>query len=163
MRRIGDGILSVGVQDATGRWLPNYECGGHGFAVVNAGQGVRVVLKNESARRLEVVAAVDEADALTGGRFDLTNEGVMLQPQQTVVLGDGKSGRQPLRLSSEPAAIGPVMPMSIDPASSEIFLAVFHESGHLPWERGPRDSKRAATRQFPEPRHPAEPLPHDYR
>ncbi len=163
MKRIGDGILSAGVQDEKGRWLPSHECGGHGFVTAAAGQGIRLVLKNESVRRLEVVVAIDGADALAGGPFDFGNKGVLLQPQQTAVLGDGKKGGPRLRLSEGPAAAGPVMPSSIEPASGEIFLAVFHEAGHLPWERGPRDSRRAATRQFPQPRRPAESLPFEYR
>lgn len=163
MRRVGDGIVSVGIQNGRGRWLEGYECGGHLFVVAPADQTYRVVVRNESRCRLEIVAGMDERDLITRGSYDYANAGAVLAPMQSVVFGDRRAGRQPLRSAPAPVPTQPVLQMSDVPQVGAMLIAVFHEKDRFPWEGSSRPMRRNTSGTFPQPRYEAEPLPHDYR
>lgn len=165
MRRVGSGVLSVGVRDGRGHWVESYECGGHLFVTGVAGQPCQIVVRNDSRVRLEIVAGMDGADAVSGGAFQLENHGLVLAPVQTSILGQVKRGGVPtLRFGAgRPPSLGPVIEAKLAPSNGSILLAVFQEKGRLPWEGTIRMGTRTTTGKFPQRRYEPDPLSTEYR
>lgn len=163
LRRVGDGVLSVGVRDGRGRWLETFECGGHLFLTGAAGQSCQIVVRNESRARLEIMAGIDGSDASGGGPFDLKKPGRVIMPLQTLVIGKA-SGREPpvLRFGKgrSPSA-GPVVEPRLAPSNGSILVAAFMEKDVYPWEG--RSRRQAADGEFPRRRHQPGPLSSEYR
>ena len=165
LRRVGDGILSVGVRDGRGRRVVSYECGGHLFVTGTPGQPCQIVIRNLSSARLEILAGMDGKDAISGGVFKLSDHGQILLPLQTVVIGKaarGKPGTLRFGPGRSPAA-GPVVEASVAPSDGSILLAVFIEKGALPWEGKIRTSGVTMPGKFPQPRHEPAPRSTEYR
>lgn len=165
MRRVGDGILSVGIKDEKGRWLASYECGGHLFVTGAAGQPCQVVLRNESNSRLEIVTGIDSRDAVGGGGFKIENQGIILQPMQTSVIGQNNPGApDALRFGpGRPASAGPVIEREMKPSNGSLFVAVFHEKDRFPWEGTSRPVRKNSPGKFPQRQYEPEPLTFEYR
>ena len=165
MRRVGDGILSVGVRDGRGRWVESFECGGHLFVTGAAGQPCQIVVRNESKSRLEILAGIDGADANAGGAFKLENQGLILAPLQTAVIGKAARGK-PHTLhfgAGRSPALGPVVEVRIAPPTGSILLAVYHEKGVFPWEGKFRSTTTTTTGKFPQTTHEMAPRSTEYR
>lgn len=163
MRRVGDGVLSLGIQDGRGRWLQTFECGGHLFVVGQPQQTCRIVIRNESRCRLEITAGMDGRDLVAGGVYEFANPGIVVAPLQTFVFGDAKKDRRPLRFAAVPAVTLPVLQARTPAELGVIHLAIFHEKDRFPWEGSTRTLRRNTPGKFPQPTHAREPLPHDYR
>lgn len=165
MRRVGDGIVSVGVKDGKGAWVDSYECGGHLFVTGAAGQPCQIVVRNESRSRLEILVGMDGADVISGGAFKVENHGVVMSPLQTFVMGVVRRGK-PAVLKFGPGrapSLGPVIETRIAPARGSILLAVFQEKGRLPWEGSTRPATRTVPGKFPQRTFEPEPLANEYR
>lgn len=165
MTRVGDGILSLGVRDGRGRWVESYECGGHLFVTGPAGQPCQIVVRNNCKSRLEVLVGMDGLDASSGGAFKLENNGLVLSPLQTSIIGKVKHGKTPaLRFGvGRSPALGPVIESKITPSSGSILVAVFQEKGFFPWEGAVRMGMGTTTGKFPQRKYETDPLSTEYR
>lgn len=136
LHRVGDGLISIGIKGARGRWLRTHECGGHLFVEAAEGQPCQIVVRNHARSRLEIVVGKDGADAVGGGPFALENPGIVIGPLQTVAIGK-VTRRQPATLVFGPgrdASRGPVVQTHVAPSNGSIIVCAFQQKGRLPWE-----------------------------
>ncbi len=76
--------VSVSLSDETGRPLPAFFAGGRTYAIGEAGQRYTIVVRNQSATRLEAVASVDGLDVMDGRSASLSKRGYVVSPWETV-------------------------------------------------------------------------------
>jgi hypothetical protein len=76
------GDVSFGLRDGEGRWLKTWALKTWRFAVGEKGRRYEVVLKNLSARPVEVVITVDGLDTLDGERGRKEKRGYVIEPRE---------------------------------------------------------------------------------
>jgi hypothetical protein len=76
----GDGALSVALVDDARRALPGFTAGGRTLIVGEDGQRYRIVVRNRTATRFEVVASVDGLDVMDGQPADPNRRGYLVDP-----------------------------------------------------------------------------------
>jgi len=91
LRRMGNGMMSVGFTDGAGRWLPTLECGGYLIVEGKEGQGYQVVVKNETDVPLEILPSADGLDLETGEGAELGRAGRIVAPRATTVFSSQTS------------------------------------------------------------------------
>jgi hypothetical protein len=80
------GEVSYGLRDGDGRWLKAWELKGQRFVAGERGRRYEVILKNDSARRVEVVLSVDGLDALDGDAARVDKRGYILDPREELAV-----------------------------------------------------------------------------
>jgi hypothetical protein len=142
----GDGALSVALVDEAGRTLPGFTAGGRTLVMGEDGQRYRIVVRNATAARFEVVTSVDGLDVIDGQPADPNRRGYLVDPYGALTI-DG------FRTSDEVVAafrFGKVAE-SYTAQSAQAFgdrnvgivgLAIFAERGTVwtPAELGRRDT-----------------------
>jgi hypothetical protein len=78
--RAGDGALSVALVDDDGRTLPGVTAGGRTLIVGEDGERYRIVVRNATDARFEVVASVDGLDVIDGQPADPARRGYLVDP-----------------------------------------------------------------------------------
>ena len=76
----GDGSLTVALVDESGRTLPGFTAGGRTLIMGADGQRYRIVVRNASAARFEVVTSVDGLDVIDGQPADPNRRGYIVDP-----------------------------------------------------------------------------------
>ncbi|MDX2090604.1 MAG: hypothetical protein SFX73_22280 [Kofleriaceae bacterium] len=139
----GDGSLSVALVDDAGRTLPGYAANGRSLVIGNDGARYRIVVRNATTARFEIVASVDGLDVIDGKPADPNRRGYIVDPHDSLVI-DG------FRTSDDAVAafrFGRVADSYAAQSSGDhnvgvIGLAIFAERGAV-WshaELGRRDS-----------------------
>ena len=139
----GDGSLSVALVDEAGRTLPGYAAGGRSLVIGEDGGRYRIVVRNGTTARFEVVASVDGLDVVDGKPADPNRRGYIVDPHGVLVI-DG------FRTSDDAVAafrFGKVAESYAAQTSGDrnvgvVGLAIFSERGAV-WTRaelGRRDS-----------------------
>jgi hypothetical protein len=82
--RAGGGALSVALIDDSGRMLPGFSAGGRTLVVGEDGQRYRIVVRNATGARFEVVASVDGLDVIDGQPADPSRRGYLIDPYGTL-------------------------------------------------------------------------------
>jgi hypothetical protein len=82
----GDGSLSVSLVDQNGRTLPGYAANGRSLVVGEDGQRYRLVVRNATTARFEVVASVDGLDVIDGSPADPNRRGYIVDPHGVLVI-----------------------------------------------------------------------------
>jgi len=82
----GDGSLSVSLVDDYGRLLPGYEASGRALIVGEDGARYRIVVRNGTSARFEVVASVDGLDVIDGKPADPNRRGYIVDPHDSLVI-----------------------------------------------------------------------------
>ncbi len=82
----GDGSIGVGVVDASGALLPGVTGGGRTFVVGADGERYRVVIRNGTGARFEIVASVDGLDVIDGKPADPNRRGYIVDPYGVLVI-----------------------------------------------------------------------------
>lgn len=82
----GDGALSVALVDDAGRTLPGYTAGGRSLIIGEDGARYRIVVRNATTARFEVVASVDGLDVIDGKPADPNRRGYIVDPHDTLVI-----------------------------------------------------------------------------
>lgn len=88
-QEVAKGLLSAGLKDDHGRWLPSYaECGPvrRVGVIGKTGQRYEVVLRNESRERIEVVVSVDGLDVLDGRPAGYSKRGYIIGPRNSITI-----------------------------------------------------------------------------
>lgn len=83
------GFVSVGLQDGQGGWLPTKETSGWDrtrHVAGEAGGRYALVVRNDTAARIEVVASVDGLDVMSGRPASLSRRGYVLGPGETYAI-----------------------------------------------------------------------------
>ena len=82
----GDGSISVSLIDDSGRLLPGYEANGRALIVGEDGARYRIVVRNGTTARFEVVASVDGLDVIDGKPADPNRRGYIVDPHDSLVI-----------------------------------------------------------------------------
>ena len=139
----GDGSLSVALVDEAGRTLSGYAAGGRSLVIGEDGARYRIVVRNGTTARFEIVASVDGLDVVDGKPADPNRRGYIVDPHGVLVI-DG------FRTSDDAVAafrFGRVADSYAAQTSGDrnvgiVGLAIFSERGAV-WTRaelGRRDS-----------------------
>lgn len=82
----GDGSISVALVDDYGRTLPGYMAGGRALIAGNDGARYRIMVRNGTTARFEIVASVDGLDVIDGKPADPNRRGYIVDPHDTLVI-----------------------------------------------------------------------------
>ena len=82
----GDGSLSVSLVDDYGRLLPGFHASGRALIVGEDGARYRIVVRNGTTARFEVVTSVDGLDVIDGKPADPNRRGYIIDPHGELVI-----------------------------------------------------------------------------
>jgi hypothetical protein len=82
----GEGELSVALVDEAGRTLPGYHANGRALVVGDDGARYRIVVRNGTSARFEIVASVDGLDVIDGKPADPNRRGYLVDPHGVLVI-----------------------------------------------------------------------------
>lgn len=132
----GDGSLSVALVDEAGRTLPGYAAGGRALVVGNDGDRYRIVVRNATTARFEIVASVDGLDVVDGQPAAPDRRGYIVDPHDTLVIdGFRTSDRDVAAFRFGRVAESYAAQTSGDRNVGVVGLAIFAERGAV-WTRG---------------------------
>ncbi|MCE9580865.1 MAG: hypothetical protein K8W52_47565, partial [Deltaproteobacteria bacterium] len=82
----GDGSIGISLVDESGGLLPGFLAGGQPLIVGRDGARYRIVVRNGTSARFEIVASVDGLDVLDGKAADPARRGYILDPYGQLVI-----------------------------------------------------------------------------
>jgi hypothetical protein len=82
----GDGAISVALTDENGRTLPGLTAQGRTLIEGEDGQRYKIVVRNATTARFEIVASVDGLDVVDGKPADPNRRGYIVDPHDTLVI-----------------------------------------------------------------------------
>lgn len=82
----GDGSLAVALVDDAGRTLPGLSANGRTLIVGADGERYKIVVRNATTARFEVVASVDGLDVIDGRPGDPNRRGYIVDPHDVLVI-----------------------------------------------------------------------------
>lgn len=139
----GDGSLAVALVDDAGHTLPGLSAGGRTLIVGEDNQRYRIVVRNGTTARFEVVASVDGLDVIDGKPADPSRRGYIVDPHDTLVIdGFRTSDANVAAFRFGRVADSYAAQTSGDRNVGVVGLAIFSERGAV-WTRaelGRRDS-----------------------
>ncbi|HEX8489526.1 MAG TPA: hypothetical protein VF626_00785 [Chthoniobacterales bacterium] len=128
-------LVSVGLRDESGKFLPGLIIGDRWFVVGEEGRRYSIVVRNRSALRLEVVLSVDGLDVIDGRPASFGKRGYLIDSHRQLVV-------EGFRQSTEAVAafrFGPVRESYAQQKYGDsrnvgvIGVAIFNERGTNPW------------------------------
>jgi len=132
----GDGSLSVALVDETGRTLPGYAAGGRSLVIGDDGERYKIVVRNATTARFEIVASVDGLDVIDGKPADPGRRGYIVDPHDTLVIdGFRTSDANVAAFRFGRVADSYAAQTSGDRNVGVVGLAIFSERGAV-WTRG---------------------------
>ena len=139
----GDGSLAVALVDDAGNTLPGLSAGGRTLVVGEDGERYKIVVRNGTTARFEVVASVDGLDVIDGKPADPGRRGYIVDPHDTLVIdGFRTSDSDVAAFRFGKVADSYAAQTSGDRNVGVVGLAIFSERGAVwtPAELGRRDS-----------------------
>ena len=145
-----ESLISIGLKDQNGRFLPGLIVGDRWFVVGEVDGRYSIVVRNKTNLRLEIVLSVDGLDVLDGRKASLRKRGYIIPPHSQLTV---EGFRQNI---GEVAAFrfGPVRESYAAEKYRNtknvgvIGAAIFHEHGTNPWT-GEEVRKRLNANPFP--------------
>ena len=131
----GDGALAVALVDDAGRVLPGFAAGERTLVVGEDGQRYKIVVRNATTARFEIVASVDGLDVIDGKPADPARRGYIVDPRDELVIDGFRTSERDVaafrfgRVNDSYAA-----KTTGDRDVGVIGLAIFAERGAT-WER----------------------------
>ena len=128
-------LVSVGLRDESGNFLPGLTVGDRWFVVGEEGRRYSIVVRNRSSLRLEVVLSVDGLDVLDGHAASFRKRGYIIEPHRQLVV-------EGFRQSTDAVAAFRFSSVRDSYANQKygdtrnvgvIGVALFHERGANPW------------------------------
>jgi hypothetical protein len=139
----GDGSLSVALVDDVGRTLPGVEAAGRALVIGSDGERYKILVRNATSARFEVVASVDGLDVIDGKPADPSRRGYIVDPHDVLLIdGFRMSDAQVAAFRFGRVADSYAAQTSGDRNVGVVGLAIFSERGAT-WTRaelGTRDS-----------------------
>jgi hypothetical protein len=143
-------LISIGLKDQNGRFLPGLIVGDRWFAVGEVGRRYSIVVRNKTNLRLEIVLSVDGLDVLDGRKASLRKRGYIMPPHSQLTvegfrqnIGEIAAFRfSPVRESYAAEKYRNTKNVGV------IGAAIFHERGTNPWT-GEEVRKRLNANPFP--------------
>ena len=130
-----ESLISIGLKDQSGRFLPGLIVGDRWFVVGEEGRRYSIVVRNKTDLRFEVVLSVDGLDVLDGRKASVRKPGYILNPHSQLKV-------EGFRQSTEAVAAFRFSPVRESSAAEKyhktenvgvIGVAVFNELGANPW------------------------------
>jgi len=130
-----ESLISVGLKDQSGRFLPGLIVGDRWFVVGEEGRRYSIVVRNKTNLRLEIVLSVDGLDVLDGRKASMRKPGYVMTPRSELKV-------EGFRQSTEAVAAFRFSPVRESYAAEKyrntqnvgvIGVAVFNEFGTNPW------------------------------
>lgn len=81
-----DRSLSIALVDESGRTLEGYTAGGRALVIGNDGARYKIVVRNGTTARFEIVASVDGLDVIDGQAADPNRRGYIVDPHDVLVI-----------------------------------------------------------------------------
>jgi hypothetical protein len=145
----GDGSLSVALVDESGRTLPGYAAGGRSLVIGDDGERYKILVRNATTARFEVVASVDGLDVIDGKPADPGRRGYIVDPHDTLVIdGFRTSDANVAAFRFGRVADSYAAQTSGDRNVGVVGLAIFSERGAV-WTRGELQERDTAN-PFPQ-------------
>jgi len=128
-------LISVGLKDQSGRFLPGLVVGDRWFVIGEEGRRYSIVVQNKTNLRLEIVLSVDGLDVLDGRKASVRKPGYIMTPRSQLVV-------EGFRQSTEAVAAFRFSPVRESYAAEKyrstknvgvVGVAVFNEFGTNPW------------------------------
>ncbi len=135
LRHPAGSLISVGLRDQSGNFLPGLSVGDRWFVVGEEGRRYSIVVRNRSDLRLEIVLSVDGLDVIDGRTASFGKRGYVIDPHRQLVV-------EGFRQSTEAVAafrFGPVRESYAHQKYGDtrnvgvIGVAIFNERGTNPW------------------------------
>lgn len=82
----GDGSIGISLVDEGGHTLPGYHANGRALVVGEDGARYRIVVRNGTTARFEIVASVDGLDVIDGKLADPNRRGYIVDPHGVLVI-----------------------------------------------------------------------------
>jgi len=82
----GDGSIGIALVDEAGRTLPGYMAQGRALIIGDDGARYRLVVRNGTTARFEIVASVDGLDVIDGKPADPNRRGYIVDPHGVLVI-----------------------------------------------------------------------------
>ena len=82
----GDGAIAVALVDEAGRTLPGLQANGRTLIVGADGERYKIIVRNSTTARFEIVASVDGLDVIDGKPADPNRRGYIVDPHDTLVI-----------------------------------------------------------------------------
>jgi hypothetical protein len=132
----GDGSLAVALVDDAGRTLPGVQANGRTLIAGADGQRYKIVVRNATTARFEVVASVDGLDVIDGKPADPNRRGYIVDPHDVLVIdGFRTSDANVAAFRFGRVADSYAAKTSGDRNVGVVGLAIFSERGAV-WTRG---------------------------
>src|SRR5437016_687417 len=132
---LSESLISVGLKDQSGRFLPGLVVGDRWFVVGEEGRRYSIVVRKRSDFRLEIVLSVDGRDVIDGRPASFRTRGYIVDPHRKVVV-------EGFRESTAAVAALDFGPVRESYAAEKyhntrnvgvIGIALFNEVGSDPW------------------------------
>ena len=135
LRSPAGSLVSVGLRDQSGNFLPGLAIGGRWFVVGEEGRRYSIVVRNRSALRLEIVLSVDGLDVIDGRTASFGKRGYIIEPHRQLVVEGFRQSTDavaafrfgPVRESYAHQKYGDTRNVGV------IGVAIFNERGTNPW------------------------------
>jgi hypothetical protein len=135
LRNPAGSLISVGLRDQSGAFLPGLSVGDRWFVVGEEGRRYSIVVRNRSDLRLEIVLSVDGLDVMDGRKSSLRKRGYIINPHRQLVVEGFRQSTDavaafrfgPVRESYAHQKYGDTRNVGV------IGAAIFNEVGTNPW------------------------------
>jgi hypothetical protein len=135
LRSPAGSLVSVGLRDQSGNFLPGLSIGDRWFVVGEEGRRYSIVVRNRSALRLEIVLSVDGLDVIDGRPASFRKRGYLIDPHRQLVVEGFRQSTDavaafrfgPVRESYAHQKYGDTRNVGV------IGVAIFNERGTNPW------------------------------
>jgi hypothetical protein len=140
----GDGSLGVALVDEAGRTLPGIEAAGRALVIGSDGARYKILVRNNTTARFEVVASVDGLDVIDGKPADPNRRGYIVDPHDVLVIdGFRTSDANVAAFRFGRVADSYAAQTSGDRNVGVVGLAIYSERGAV-WTRAELDTRDTA-------------------
>jgi hypothetical protein len=135
LRSPAGSLISVGLRDQSGKFLPGLSIGDRWFVAGEEGRRYSIVVRDRSDLRLEIVLSVDGLDVIDGRTASFGKRGYLIDPRRQLVVEGFRQSTQavaafrfgPVRESYANQKYGDTRNVGV------IGIAIFNERGTNPW------------------------------
>ncbi|MCK6587372.1 MAG: hypothetical protein L6Q76_07295 [Polyangiaceae bacterium] len=140
----GSGLVSVGLRDEHGGFLPGFIAGGRNYVIGEAGRRYSIVIRNRTQNRLEIVVSVDGLDVIDGRPAAFSKRGYLVDPQSELEIDGFRQSMDTVAAFRFGSVRGSYAQQKHGDSRNVgvIGVAIFHERGTNPAPWSPHEVQR---------------------